>query len=154
MDILWLGSRHGLNNTEQLAILFVLVAAFISLVYATWLRSTVLKKDKGTEKMQEVWNAIRVGADSYLGRQLKTILPVMAALTVVMFLSVYVVPPSAEAREEFAAFGEQGVSIYYRDRTHHCFYYGCVFFINCGSMGHAYGCASQCACCIRIPPQF
>jgi K(+)-stimulated pyrophosphate-energized sodium pump len=109
MDILWLGSRHGLNNTEQLAIVFVLVAAFISLVYATWLRSTVLKKDKGTEKMQEVWNAIRVGADSYLGRQLKTILPVMAVLTVVMFLSVYVVPPSAEAREEFAAFGQQGI---------------------------------------------
>jgi K(+)-stimulated pyrophosphate-energized sodium pump len=109
MNILWLGSRHGLNNTEQLAILFVLVAAFISLVYAAWLRSTVLKKDKGTEKMQEVWNAIRVGADSYLGRQLRTILPVMAALTVIMFLSVYVVPPSAEAREEFAAFGPQGV---------------------------------------------
>ena len=109
MDILGLGSRHGLNGTEQLAIVFVLVAAFISLVYASWLRSTVLKKDKGTEKMQEVWNAIRVGADSYLSQQLKTILPVMAALTVVMFLSVYVVPPSAEAREEFAAFGPQGV---------------------------------------------
>ncbi len=109
MDILGLGSRHGLNGTEQLAILFVLLAAFISLVYASWLRSTVLKKDKGTEKMQEVWNAIRVGADSYLSQQLKTILPVMAALTVVMFLSVYVVPPSAEAREEFAAFGPQGV---------------------------------------------
>ena len=109
MDILGLGSRHGLNSTEQIAIVFVLVAAFISLVYAWWLRSTVLKKDKGTEKMQEVWNAIRVGADSYLSRQLKTILPVMAALTVVMFLSVYVVPPSAEAREEFAAFGEQGI---------------------------------------------
>jgi K(+)-stimulated pyrophosphate-energized sodium pump len=109
MDILGLGSRHGLNSTEQLAIVFVLVAAFISLVYAWWLRSTVLKKDKGTEKMQEVWNAIRVGADSYLSRQLKTILPVMAALTVVMFLSVYVVPPSAEAREEFEAFGPQGV---------------------------------------------
>ena len=59
--------------------------------------------------MQEVWNAIRVGADSYLSQQLKTILPVMAALTVVMFLSVYVVPPSAEAREEFAAFGPQGI---------------------------------------------
>jgi K(+)-stimulated pyrophosphate-energized sodium pump len=109
MDILWLGSRHGLNGFEQVAIVMVLVAAFISLVYAWWLRSTVLKKDKGTEKMQEVWNAIRVGADSYLSQQLKTILPLIGVLTVVMFLSVYIVPPSLEAREEFKAFGEQGI---------------------------------------------
>ena len=95
LDILWLGSRHGLNDFEQVALVFVLIAAALSLVYAWWLRSTVLKKDKGTEKMQEVWNAIRVGADSYLSQQLKTILPLIAALTVVMFLSVYVVPPSA-----------------------------------------------------------
>ena len=101
MDILWLGSRHGLNGFEQVAIIMVLVAAFISLLYAWWLRSTVLKKDKGTDKMQEIWNAIRVGADSYLSQQLKTILPLIGALTVVMFLSVYVVPPSLEAREEF-----------------------------------------------------
>jgi K(+)-stimulated pyrophosphate-energized sodium pump len=109
MDILWLGSRHGLNGFEQVAIVMVLVAAFISLLYAWWLRSTVLKKDKGTEKMQSVWNAIRVGADSYLSQQLKTILPLIGVLTVVMFLSVYVVPPSLEAREEFKAFGEQGI---------------------------------------------
>ena len=110
MDILWLGSRHGLNGFEQVAIIMVLVAAFISLVYAWWLRSTVLKKDKGTEKMQEVWNAIRVGADSYLSQQLKTILPLIAILTVVMFLSVYVVPPSLEARDEFKTFGDQGIT--------------------------------------------
>jgi K(+)-stimulated pyrophosphate-energized sodium pump len=109
MDILWLGSRHGLNGFEQIAIVLVLVAAFISLLYAWWLRSTVLKKDKGTEKMQAVWNAIRVGADSYLGQQLKTILPLIGVLTVVMFLSVYVVPPSHEAREEFHAFNEQTI---------------------------------------------
>ncbi|MDZ7869390.1 MAG: sodium/proton-translocating pyrophosphatase [Rheinheimera sp.] len=42
-------------------------------------------------------------------RQLKTILPLIGVLTVVMFLSVYVVPPSLEAREEFKAFGEQGI---------------------------------------------
>ncbi|CAG0968079.1 K(+)-stimulated pyrophosphate-energized sodium pump [Anaerolineales bacterium] len=111
MDILWLGSRHGLNSFEQIAIVLVLVAAFISLMYAWWLRSTVLKKDKGTDKMQEIWNAIRVGADSYLGQQLKTILPLIGVLTVVMFLSVYVVPPSLEAREEFKAFGEQGITL-------------------------------------------
>ncbi|MFH1523460.1 MAG: sodium-translocating pyrophosphatase [Chloroflexota bacterium] len=111
MDILQLGSRHGLNDFEQIAIILVLFAAFISLVYAWWLRSTVLKKDKGTAKMQEVWNAIRVGADSYLSRQLRTILPLIGVLTLVMFFSVYVVPPSMEAQEEFKALEPQGITL-------------------------------------------
>ena len=111
MNLLWLGSRHGLNNFEQVAIVFVLVAAFISLVYAWWLRGVVLKKDKGTAKMQEVWNAIRIGADSYLGRQLRTILPLIGILTLVMFFSVYVVPPSLEAQTEFKAFGVRGIQL-------------------------------------------
>ena len=58
-----MGSRFGLNDFEQIAIVGVLVAAFISLLYAWFLRRGVLKKDKGTAKMQEVWNAIRIGAD-------------------------------------------------------------------------------------------
>ena len=94
-------SRHGLNAFEAIAVWSVLVVAFISLLYAWLLRGSVLKKDKGTDKMQEVWNAIRVGADSYLGRQLKTILPAIGLLAVALFLSVYIVPPSAEASEEF-----------------------------------------------------
>ena len=68
MNILGL-ARHGLNSFEQIAICGVMLTAFISLWYAWMLRGkVVLKKDKGTPKMQEVWNAIRVGADSYLSR--------------------------------------------------------------------------------------
>ena len=100
MNILGL-ARHGLNNFEQIAILAVLIIAFISLIYAWLLRGTVLKKDKGTPKMQEVWEAIKIGADSYLSRQLKTILPAIAILFIALFLSVYVVPPSHEASLEF-----------------------------------------------------
>ncbi len=100
MNILGL-ARHGLNAFEQIAIIGVMLTAFISLGYAWWLRGTVLKKDKGTAKMQEVWNAIRVGADSYLQRQLRTILPIILFLTVAMFFSVYIVPPSTEATHEF-----------------------------------------------------
>ena len=103
MNIFGLASRHGLSGFEQIAILGVLLTAFISLLYAWLLRKTVLKKDKGTAKMQEVWNAIRIGADSYLNRQLKTILPVIGALTVLLFLSVYIVPASREAVKEFGA---------------------------------------------------
>ena len=94
-------ARHGLNGFEQIAIIGVVVTAIISLIYAWLLRNVVLKKDKGTPKMQEVWNAIRIGADSYLNRQLRTILPVIGLLTILLFLSVYIVPPSREALEEF-----------------------------------------------------
>jgi K(+)-stimulated pyrophosphate-energized sodium pump len=100
MNILGL-ARHGLNGTEQIFIVGVLITAFISLVYAWLLRGKVLAKDKGTPKMQEVWNAIRLGADGYLSSQLKTILPAIGLLTVAMFLSVYIVPPSREALHEF-----------------------------------------------------
>jgi K(+)-stimulated pyrophosphate-energized sodium pump len=75
--------------------------AILSLLYAWWLRSGVLKKDKGTAKMQEVWNGIRVGADAYLNRQLRTILPFIAVLAIALFLSVYVVSPTPEAIEVF-----------------------------------------------------
>jgi len=100
MDILGL-ARHGLNSFEQIAVLCVLITAFISLLYAWLLRGLVMKKDQGDKKMQEVWNAIRLGADSYLNRQLKTILPAIVLLAVLLFFSVYVVPPSKEALEEF-----------------------------------------------------
>jgi K(+)-stimulated pyrophosphate-energized sodium pump len=102
MNILGL-ARHGLNGFEQIAIVCVLFTAFFSLWYAWMLRKTVLKKDKGTAKMQEVWNAIRVGAESYLTRQLRRILPLIGVLTVALFLSVYVVPASTEAVAEFGA---------------------------------------------------
>ena len=137
MDILWLHSRpgFGLNDFEQIAIVGVLLAAFISLVYAAWLRGVVLRKDKGTAKMQEVWNAIREGADAYLGQQLKTILPLIAVLTVVMFLSVYVVPPSEEAKTEFAALGEQGIILVIAIGRTIAFIMGATFSLIVGQWG-------------------
>ncbi|NMB91216.1 MAG: sodium-translocating pyrophosphatase, partial [Chloroflexi bacterium] len=101
MDLLGMGSRHGMSGFEQIAVICVVITAFISLIYAWLLRGSVLKKEKGNAKMQDVWNAIRVGADSYLSRQLRTILPAIGLLTIALFLSVYVVPPSYEAVEEF-----------------------------------------------------
>ncbi len=78
---------------EQAMILTVIAAAFVSLVYAYWLRKNVLKKDKGTEQMQKVWNGIREGALSYLNRQLKTIVPILAVLSVLLFFTVYITVP-------------------------------------------------------------
>src|SRR5258705_10901513 len=53
--------------------------------------------------MQEVWGWIKEGADAYLARQLRSILPLIAVLTVALFFSVYIVPPSPEALEPFTA---------------------------------------------------
>lgn len=118
MNIFGLGG-FGLTNLEQLALIGVVLTAFISLLYAWLLRGTVLKKDKGTAKMQEVWNAIRVGADSYLSRQLRTILPLIIVLTVVLFFSIYIVPPSSEARE-WHCIRIQGISATNKDALNQC----------------------------------
>jgi len=134
MNILGL-ARHGLNDFEQIAILGVLITAFISLAYAWLLRGKVLKKDKGTAKMQEVWNAIRIGADSYLNRQLKTILPAIALLTFAMFLSVYIVPPSTEAMEEFGNLPAESVKMVIAFGRTAAFIMGATFSLLVGQLG-------------------
>lgn len=120
-----------LSLFEQISLLMVLVVAFISLLYAWLLRGNVLHKDKGTKKMQEVWNAIRIGADSYLTRQLRTILPLILLLTVALFLSVYVVPPTAEAVEKF---GDNAVITIAIGRTI-AFVMGASFSLLVGQLG-------------------
>ena len=84
----------------------VLVVAILGLAYALFLWLQVKSKDMGSPQMVEVWQAIRDGAEAYLWRQLKAILPFIIVLTVVLFLSVYIVPPTPEAREFFAGRSE------------------------------------------------
>ncbi len=91
----------SLSPIEQAMLYFVIIAAIISLIYAVWLRRDVHKHDKGTPKMQEVWGAIKEGSNAYLTKQLRTILPIVFVLTFVLFLSVYIIPPSPEAVHVF-----------------------------------------------------
>jgi K(+)-stimulated pyrophosphate-energized sodium pump len=86
---------------EQTMLWGVMIVAFISLIYAFWLWKDTIARDKGTQKMQDVWLAIKAGAEGYLRKQLRTIAFVVVALTVIIFLSVYVVPPSPEAVDRF-----------------------------------------------------
>lgn len=95
-------SVMGLSQVETIAIWAVFGIAILGLLYAVLLRSQILREDKGTEKMQEVWGAIKDGANAYLGKQIRSIVPLIAILTVALFLSVYIVPPSPEALERFA----------------------------------------------------
>ncbi len=99
----------GLSSFEIVAIWSVFAVALVGLGYALILRRQILAEDKGTPKMQEVWGAIRSGADAYLGRQLRSILPLIAVLTVAMYLSVTIVPPSPEALSRFAGQSDAAV---------------------------------------------
>ncbi len=135
MDLLGL-SKHGLTTPfEQISVLCVLAVALISLLYAWFLRGTVLKKDKGTEKMQEVWEAIRIGANGYLSRQLRTILPAIGILAVALFLSVIVVEPSAEAQQEFGYLGANNVMWVVAVGRTVAFIMGATFSLTVGQLG-------------------
>src|SRR3990172_7390420 len=91
----------GLTPLETAAIWAVFGVAWLGLAYAVFLRSQILREDQGTEKMQEVWNAIKDGANAYLQKQFRSILPLIVILAFALFFSVYIVPPSPEALLRF-----------------------------------------------------
>lgn len=126
---------HGLQSFEAIAIWAVLGVAVIGLLYAILLRSQILKEDKGTEKMQGVWNAIKDGADAYLKSQLKTILPLIAVLTVALFFSVYIVPPSPEALDRFANLDPNNVRLLIGLARAIAFIMGASFSLAVGQIG-------------------
>ena len=69
-------------------ILFVIVISFCSLLFAVYLARYVLRKDTGTQKMQEISNAIKEGAEAFLARQNRTIL-LLAALLAALIFALY-----------------------------------------------------------------
>jgi K(+)-stimulated pyrophosphate-energized sodium pump len=125
----------GLTNFEQIAIWAVLVVAVLGLVYAIFLRSQILREDKGTDKMQEVWGAIKDGANAYLQKQFRSILPLIAVLTVVLFLSVYVVPPSPEARIRFPSMNDAQLKFWIGIARGVAFIMGAGFSLTVGQIG-------------------
>src|SRR3989338_7069968 len=102
---------YGLTVFEAAAIWSVLGVSLLGLLYALFLRYQILREDKGSSKMQEVWNAIREGANAYLQKQLKTILPLIGVLVFALFFSVYIVPPSQEALQRFQGQSESSVRL-------------------------------------------
>jgi K(+)-stimulated pyrophosphate-energized sodium pump len=94
---------HFMNATpfEWAMVLAVMGTAFLALIYAGLLARQILNYDKGTAAMQAIWENIKAGANAYLRTQLRTIVIMIVALTVLMFFSVYLVRPTPEAREMF-----------------------------------------------------
>ncbi len=120
-----------LTSIEQLFLWAVVGVAGISLLYAVWLFRQTVAQDKGSQEAQTVWRAIKKGAEGYLKKQLRTIVIFLLALTVVLFLSVYIVPPSAEA---IARFGSQATLVVAIGRTI-AFIVGASFSTLVGQLG-------------------
>src|SRR6188474_1902596 len=128
-------SVMGLTPLETTAIWAVFGVALIGLAYAVFLRSQILREDKGTPQMQEVWNAIKDGADAYLKKQFRSILPLIGILTVALFFSVYIVPPSPEALERFEGVDPATVRLWIGIARGLAFIMGAGFSLTVGQLG-------------------
>jgi K(+)-stimulated pyrophosphate-energized sodium pump len=67
-------------------ILLVITISCLSLLFAVYLARYVLRHDTGTDRMQEISNAIKVGAEAFLSRQNRTIILFSSVLAVLIFL--------------------------------------------------------------------
>jgi K(+)-stimulated pyrophosphate-energized sodium pump len=62
----------------------IILCGVLAIVYAVWATYSVMQADPGSDRMQEISAAVRVGAQAYLRRQYATI----AAVGVIIFLIV------------------------------------------------------------------
>lgn len=100
----------GLTSFETIAVWLVLLVAILGLFYALFLRRQVMAAPKGTAKMIEVRMLLHRRRRLSIAST-PTVLPFIAVLTVLMFLSVYIVDPTPEAIERFAALSTQQLQI-------------------------------------------
>lgn len=126
---------EGLSQFEVISIWAVFAVAILGLVYAWLLRQQILREDAGTPKMQEVWGAIRDGADAYLKQQLRSIIPLIVILTIALFFSVYIVPPTPEALERFAGKSDAEVKLLIGIARAIAFVLGAGFSLTVGQIG-------------------
>ncbi len=76
-------------------ILLVIAISCLSLLFAVYLARYVVSRETGTEKMREISNAIKEGAEAFLARQNRTIILLAGALAVlIFFLYAFVRTPS------------------------------------------------------------
>ena len=66
-------------------ILFALICGAAGVVYALMTAGWVTKQDAGNDRMQEISNAVKEGAQAFLAREYKTVAIVAAVLVVLLF---------------------------------------------------------------------
>src|SRR4029450_11033996 len=73
-------------------LLLIILGGLLSIAYGAWAYNDVMKRDAGTQRMQEIAGAIAEGARAYLRRQYMTIGAVGLVLFVLLsfFLGIWV----------------------------------------------------------------
>lgn len=66
-------------------LMLAVFAGVLSLIYAFYLSYKIVRSSKGNEKMQEIAQAIQEGANAFLMRQYKTLLPIVLVLAVAIY---------------------------------------------------------------------
>ena len=77
------------DSMEKGSLVVILFIAVAGLAYAGMLAGQVMKADKGTKRMQEIADAVREGANAYLGAQFRKIGPLIIVITIALFLTKY-----------------------------------------------------------------
>src|ERR1041384_866460 len=67
------GGKPASEADSMTALWVIVLCGALSIVYAIWATSSVLKADAGNARMQEIAEAVREGAQAYLRRQYTTI---------------------------------------------------------------------------------
>lgn len=80
------------KQTENIFLAMIIGIAVAGLIYAVILSRQTLKHPTGSREMNKISKAIRIGANSYLKKQLTVVLVVVTVLAGILFLTV--VPPS------------------------------------------------------------
>ncbi len=78
---------EGATLFERVGIWGVLATAIAGLLYAVFLVRQIMREPKGTERMLEIAEAIRTGANAYLNRQFRTIITLIGVLALALFAS-------------------------------------------------------------------
>ena len=73
--------------TAETILVYIILAGLLSIIYAYLISKQVLSANPGNKKMQEVANAIQIGAKAYLNRQYKTIAIVGVVVLVIIIFS-------------------------------------------------------------------
>ena len=69
-------------------ILFAFLASITAIIYGAFLARSILKLPAGSNRMQEIADAIRAGAQAYLNRQYKTIAVIAIILFLILWLAI------------------------------------------------------------------
>ena len=96
----------------------VIVISIAALLFAGWLTRQILRKDTGTEAMQEIANSIKIGAEAFLKRQYTTI-GIISVLVAIIIYAAY------------AYFGDKNLGL----RTSVAFIFGAVSSAFAGIVG-------------------